>query len=55
MKDRFPTMISVTLGTYREYAPAQERAMRAEGEGIKSVNIEKGPDGWTVRGVKVAS
>lgn len=43
---------SVSWGPYTEYGPAHERAMKAQGEGVRGLRIDKGPKGWTVRGVQ---
>jgi len=44
--------VTVSWGPYTEYGPAQERAMKAQGEGVRGLRIDRGPEGWTVKGVQ---
>lgn len=36
------------IGPYGEYAPAQEKAMKLQSKGAKSIRIDKGKGGWII-------
>lgn len=44
--------VSEEIGSYSEYSPAHERALKEESKGLRSVRIDKIKGRWVIRGVR---